>query len=58
MWQWVARGSIQQISYIPQTEQHSPFSRLMLFRLGKVTVMCVFSVLTTAHQLKEASSSD
>ena len=25
MWQWVARGNIQQISYIPKTEQHSPF---------------------------------
>ena len=25
MWQWVAIGNIQQISYIPQMEQHSPF---------------------------------
>ena len=25
MWYWVTRGNIQQISYIPQTEQHSPF---------------------------------
>ena len=40
MWQWVARGNIQQISYIPQTEQHSPFG-LMLLRLGNVTTMCV-----------------
>ena len=40
MGQWVARGNIQQISYIPQTEQHSPFG-LMLLRLGNVTTMCV-----------------
>ena len=40
MWQWVARGNIQQISYIPQTEQHLPFG-LMLFCLGNVTTMCV-----------------
>ena len=40
MWQWVARGNIQQISYIPQTEQHSPFG-LMLLRLGNVTIVCV-----------------
>ena len=40
MWQWVARGNIQQISYIPQTEQHSPFG-LMLLCLGNVTIMCV-----------------
>ena len=40
MWQWVARGTIQQISYIPQTEQHSPFG-LMLLRLGNVTIICV-----------------
>ena len=25
MWYLVTRGNIQQISYIPQTEQHSPF---------------------------------
>ena len=41
MWQWVARGNIQQISYIPQTEQHSPFG-LMLLRLGNVTVICMY----------------
>ena len=40
MWHWVARGNIQQISYIPQAEQHSPFG-LMLLRLGNVTIMCV-----------------
>ena len=39
MWYWVARGNFQQISYISQTEQHSPF-RLMLLRLGNVTIMC------------------
>ena len=39
MWQWVARGSIQQIKYIPQTEQHLPF-RLMLLRLGNATIIC------------------
>ena len=40
MWQEVARGNIQQISYIPQTEQHSPFG-LMLLHLGNVTIMRV-----------------
>ena len=38
MWHLVTRGNIQQITYIPQTEQHSPF-RLMLLRLGNVTIM-------------------
>ena len=37
MWQCVARENIQQISYIPQTEQHSPF-RLVLLYLGNVTI--------------------
>ena len=32
----VARGNIQQVSYILQTEQHTPFE-LMLFRLGNIT---------------------
>ena len=41
MWQWVARGTIQQISYIPQTEQHEPEGR-MLLRLGNATIMCVY----------------
>ena len=41
MWHWVARGNIQQISYIPQTEQHSPFG-LMLLHLWNVTIMCVY----------------
>ena len=40
MWQWVARGNIQQISYIPQTEQRLPFG-LMLLRLGNVTTICM-----------------
>ena len=40
MWHWVARGNIQQINYIPQTEQHLPF-RLMLLRLGNVTIICI-----------------
>ena len=35
----VAVGNIQQISYIPQMEQHLPFE-LMLLRLGNVTIMC------------------
>ena len=39
----VAVGNIQQISYISQTEQHSPFG-LMLLRLGNVTIMCVASL--------------
>ena len=38
MWHLVARGNIQQISYIPKTEQHSPFG-LMLLRLGNVTII-------------------
>ena len=46
MWQWVARGNIQQISYIPQTEQHSPFG-LMLLHLGNVTIMCVCVLVET-----------
>ena len=37
MWHWVARGNTQQISYIPQTEQHLPFG-LMLLHLGNVTI--------------------
>ena len=40
MWQGVAIGNIQQMSYNPQTEQHSPFG-LMLLHLGNVTIMCV-----------------
>ena len=40
MWQWVARGTIQQISYIPQTEQHEPLSfGLMLLHVGNVIIM-------------------
>ena len=39
-WHLVTRGNIQQISYIPLTEQHLPFG-LMLLRLGNVTIMCV-----------------
>ena len=40
------RDNIQQISYIPQTEQHSPF-RLMLLRLGNVTYFpCLITVGT------------
>ena len=31
---------VTSISYIHQTEQHSPFG-LMLLRLGNVTIMCV-----------------
>ena len=41
MWHLVTRGNIQQISYIPQTEQHSPFG-LMLLHLGNVTIMCMY----------------
>ena len=37
----VTRGNIQQISYIPKTEQHSPFG-LMLLRLGNVTIICMY----------------
>ena len=37
---FVTRGNIQQINYIPQIEQHSPFG-LMLLCLGNVTIMCV-----------------
>ena len=38
MWQWVARGNIQQKGYIPQAEQHSPF-RLMLLHLANATIL-------------------
>ena len=31
MWYWVCRGNIQQIDYIPQTEQHSPFGLMLLW---------------------------
>ena len=41
MWQWVARGNIHQISYISQTEQHSPFG-LMLLHLGNVTTYYLY----------------
>jgi len=41
VWHLVARGNIQQISYIRKTEQHSPFG-LMLLRLGNVTIICVY----------------
>ena len=41
MWQWVARGNIQQISYILQTEQHEPEGRMLLC-LGNVPTMCVY----------------
>ena len=34
------RGNIQQISYIPQTEQHSPFG-LMLLCLENVTIVYI-----------------
>ena len=40
-------GVTSKISYIPQTEQHSPFG-LMLLRLGNVTIMCV-RVCVCAH---------
>ena len=43
MWNSVTRGNIQPISYIPQTEQHSPFE-LMLLHLGNVTIVCVCGV--------------
>ena len=48
MWQGVARGNIQQMSYIPQTEQHSPFG-LMLLHLGNVTIMCIVCVCVCVH---------
>ena len=40
VWYWVARGNIQQISYIPQTKQHSPFG-LMLLRLGNIQLLTI-----------------
>ena len=51
MWQWVARGNIQQISYIPQTKHHSSFG-LMLLCLGKVTVLAAIRVVHL-HQAKQ-----
>ena len=44
MWHWVARGNIQQISYIPQTEQNSPLG-LMLLRLGNVTIIMAYGIM-------------
>ena len=47
MWHLVAKGNIQQISYIPQTEQHLPFG-LMLLRLTCVCVcVCVCVCICT-----------
>ena len=41
MWQWAAKGNIQQHSYIPQAEQHLPFV-LMLLCLENVTIMYMY----------------
>ena len=39
MRQWITRGNNQQISHIPQTEQHAPFGHMLLhLRLGNVTI--------------------
>ena len=48
MWQWVARGNSQQISYIPQTAQHSPFV-LMLLCLGNVNYYVCVCARVCAH---------
>ena len=49
----VAGGNIQQISYIPQIEQHSPF-RLMLLRLdflySEKTIIFKSTTAFLAHQ--------
>ena len=42
----VTRGNIQQISYIPQTAQHSPFR---LLHLGNVTIIYVLSRLCVKY---------
>ena len=55
MWQWAPRGNIQQISYIPLTEQHSPFG-LMLLHLGNVTIICVSLYLLAAHYCNTTSN--
>ena len=46
MWQRVAKGNIQQIGYIPQMEQYSPFW-LMLFFFVLFLLFCFFSVIIT-----------
>ena len=49
MWHLVTRGNIQQISYIPQTVQDSPFG-LMLLRVGNVTIICIaIEVIPTVY---------
>ena len=55
-WQWVARGNIQQISYILQTEQHSPFG-LMLLCLENVTIVCVCVCVAGKFQITHAKDS-
>ena len=40
----VTGGNIQQTSYIPQTEQHSPF-RVMLLHLGNATIINMHAVV-------------
>ena len=44
-WQWVARGDIQQISYIPQKEQHSPCRELFFYI---ICFSCAIPHLTSA----------
>ena len=39
VWMWVARGNIQQISYIPRTKQHLFFG-LTLLQLGECNYIC------------------
>ena len=42
MWHWVAGGNIQQVSYIPHREQHSPFELMLVFTKHKA-LCCVMS---------------
>ena len=56
MWQWVARINIQQISYILQTNMHSPFG-LMLLCLGNVSIIYSTVCTSSFFALSAASAS-
>ena len=48
MWQWFARGNIQQISYIPLMKQYLPFG-LILLHLGNITTKQSTEMVETFH---------
>ena len=55
MWHQVARGNIQQISCISQTEQHSHF-RLILICLGKVNCYNNYTyILVYTYEVRDST---